>query len=185
MTTVAALAIVMLLPFTGTIPREHRAVDTHMPAAFFQRVIEYVEIHRRVAAGVGHAALCGEPEELERQATALAVAIRRARPMAYEGEIFTPAVAAAFHARIAYAIRTAPLGVPVARPDEEELTIEVHDGLPWWMGDRPWPAIARALPDLAPELEYRVIGRHLVLVDVQAHLIVDVLRNALPAAHNR
>lgn len=180
MTTIPALAIAMLLPFTGTVPRENRAVDTHMPAVFFQRVVDYVETHRRVAAGVGHAALCGEPEELERQAMALAAAIREARPIAHEGEIFAPAVANAFRARIAYAIRTANTPMPVARPDDEEFAIDVHDTLPWWIGDRPWIAIARVLPDLPPELEYRVVGRHLVLVDVQAHLVVDVLRNALP-----
>jgi hypothetical protein len=37
------------------------------------------------------------------------------------------------------------------------------------------------LPKLEETLEYRFIGRHLILLDVPAHLIVDVIDNAMPA----
>jgi hypothetical protein len=149
-----ALAILMLLPFAGTIPPAHKSVDTHMPGAFMLRVAEYVEIHRRVAAGIGDPQLCGDVEEAARQSARLAAAIRDARPMADEGDIFTPDVAAAFRARIAYAIRTGSVGM----------------------------AIIRALPELPPELEYHIAGRNLMLRDIAANLVVDVLREALPPA---
>jgi hypothetical protein len=45
---------------------------------------------------------------------------------------------------------------------------------------RAWPALLAVLPALPEELEYRFIGRDLVLVDVHADLIVDVLKDALP-----
>jgi len=35
------------------------------------------------------------------------------------------------------------------------------------------------LPALPPELQYRMVGRDLVLVDVHASLIVDILPQAL------
>lgn len=41
-------------------------------------------------------------------------------------------------------------------------------------------ALLRALPDLPPELEYRIVGRHLLLRDVKANLIVDALYDVVP-----
>jgi hypothetical protein len=42
------------------------------------------------------------------------------------------------------------------------------------------PSLLQNLPKLPPELEYRVVGKALVLRDVNANLIVDFLPNALP-----
>ena len=41
------------------------------------------------------------------------------------------------------------------------------------------PALLRKLPDLPPELEYRLVGHNLILRDVQANLIVDILRDVV------
>jgi hypothetical protein len=43
-----------------------------------------------------------------------------------------------------------------------------------------WPSMLAGLPQLPPELEYRFLGRHLILVDVLANVVVDVLYDALP-----
>lgn len=185
MTPVHALAILALIPLAGILPRATKPLDTHMPAAFAQRIAAYVEIHRRVAAGIGDPMLCADPEELSRQAAVLAAAIREARPLAEEGDIFTTAVASAFRARIAYAIRAESIDVTPAFADEHELQIEVHDALPWGVGNQWWPAILRAFPELPAELEYRFVGPHLVLLDAPANLVVDVLRDALPLPRSR
>ena len=42
------------------------------------------------------------------------------------------------------------------------------------------PAMLRRLPELPPELEYRFVGRDLVLVDILGNVVVDVLRDAVP-----
>ena len=42
------------------------------------------------------------------------------------------------------------------------------------------PALLSKLPDLPPELEYRIVGRSLILRDVKANLIVDILRDVVP-----
>ena len=42
------------------------------------------------------------------------------------------------------------------------------------------PALLRKLPDLPPELEYRIVARSLLLRDVKANLIVDILRDVVP-----
>ena len=43
------------------------------------------------------------------------------------------------------------------------------------------PEILKALPKVDDTLEYRFIGRHLILMDVPAHIIVDFVDNAMPA----
>ena len=40
--------------------------------------------------------------------------------------------------------------------------------------------LLRALPDLPPELEYRIVGRSLLLRDVKANIVVDFVRDAVP-----
>jgi len=40
--------------------------------------------------------------------------------------------------------------------------------------------LLEALPPLPVELQYRFIGRDLLLVDVEADLVIDILPNALP-----
>jgi hypothetical protein len=148
---------------------------------FIERVADYVELRREVAAGVGGPIYCSDPEELTRQAAQRAAAIRDARPLATEGDIFTPPVATFFRARIAHAIGIAAFDVTTAVGQPDDIVLEVNALLPWGAGQ---PASARLiglLPPLPQELEYRFVGRHLVLLDVEANLVVDVLREAVPA----
>jgi len=55
----------------------------------------------------------------------------------------------------------------------------VNHPVPWGVSAARWPALTM-LPPLPPELAYRFIGRDLVLVDVHANLVVDILDLALP-----
>ena len=41
------------------------------------------------------------------------------------------------------------------------------------------PEILQTLPKLTEDLEYRFIGRHLILLDTHAHVIVDFIENAM------
>ena len=43
----------------------------------------------------------------------------------------------------------------------------------------PYPLLS-VLPPLPAELEYRIVGPDLVLLDIDAQMVVDVLRNAVP-----
>jgi hypothetical protein len=42
-----------------------------------------------------------------------------------------------------------------------------------------WPCVLNALPALPDELQYRLIGHDLALVDLHADLVVDILRDAV------
>jgi hypothetical protein len=44
------------------------------------------------------------------------------------------------------------------------------------------PMLLLMLPRLPPELEYRIVRRHLILLDADANLVVDFIPDFLPAA---
>jgi hypothetical protein len=149
---------------------------------FVNRVYDYVEVHRQAAAGIEQP-LCSDPEELARQADALATAIRIARPRAKEGHIFTMAASEMFRMKIAALVRRTNFDVPAFLDrhwgEDGEMDVHVFGALPW-RTHLALQAFIRELPELPPELEYQFVGRHLVLVDVGANMVVDVLRDALP-----
>jgi hypothetical protein len=120
---------------------------------------------------------------LSRQSATLAAAIRESRPTANEGDIFTAAIASALRVRIARSLRASRTALAAAATEDEEFPLDVHATIRAGAWDYRWAPILRALPDLPPELEYQFVGRHLVLVDVRANLVIDVLRYALPAPH--
>jgi hypothetical protein len=160
------------------------ATITVMPGMlqFANRVYDYVEMHRRLAVAIEQP-LCSDAEELTQQADTLAAAIREARPRAKEGDIFTLAASEMFRARIAAIVRRTNFDVAAFLErhsgEGEELEVHVFGALPWRTHLALMPII-RQLPELPPELEYEFVGRHLVLMDVGANMVVDVLRDALP-----
>jgi hypothetical protein len=180
MTPVFVLAIATLLTAGGTVPPAPRP-DAQVMSAFQKHIGEYMEIHRMAAAGLGDPVFCADPEELTRQSAALAAAIRDARPLADEGDIFTAAIAAAFRARIAKAVHTSKFTLVAPAEQDEGFGVAVHNAIRAGVWDYAWAPILHALPDLPPELEYQFVDRHLVLVDVRAGLVVDLIRYALPA----
>ena len=74
---------------------------------------------------------------------------------------------------------TARQGNPVH--EGKPFTPKVNEGYP---EDAPLssvpPTLLARLPELPKELEYRLVGRHLILHDVESSLIVDFMPNALP-----
>ena len=148
---------------------------------FTRGVDRYMNMRWMLEAPLGPDTLCADPEETQRALTELANAIRSERASALPGNIFTPAVAEFFRQQLRAAFREdnyqlllyledATTGIPVDLP-----TVEVNDTLTWAVGDRLWPSLIAKLPTLPAELEYRVVGRDLVLVDVSIDLVVDVL----------
>lgn len=163
-------------------------------AEFLERVHAYADLHRARAADFGPEETCADPEQLHRTIAALAAEIRAARSNARRGDVFTPRAAAFFRATLASAAR-ARYDVPVLLDDMDRegrpasVVLEVNGEFPWIAGNVMPPALLRMLPELPPELEYRFVGADLVVLDVRANLVVDVLEHALarnPAApHDR
>jgi hypothetical protein len=132
----------------------------------FQRAVDaYAFQHRQVQRRAGDA-----PDQ-----SAMAAAMRTSRQAAVDGAVFTPAISAAFRARIAAALRT-----PTCRQSGGANSMVPRPN------DDPGAAVpmaacvAAVLPRLPAELDYRVAGVALLLVDTHANLVVDVLHAAIP-----
>ena len=117
----------------------------------------------------------------------LARAIKAKRPNARQGDVFESAVATALRGVIADALR----GVDVEfllRGLYEECEMpagyrpQVNAGYPHWAThEMPFVLLTR-LPALPTGINYRLIDHDLLLWDVDANLIIDVLPDALPRA---
>jgi len=156
---------------------------------FNQRVDQYVRLHRRLERGLPPEHLFGDLEDMPEAVDALHVAMVEARPNAQAGTIFTARIADLLSARLARAIATSglpPAGVFVAlNLGDREGTPEpqINGRFPAMRYVRVWPALLAALPELPEELQFHFVGRDLVLVDIHADLVVDILKDALPAPH--
>lgn len=158
--------------------------DAHAVRQYNAAVEEYVQLHRLALAGLPVEPPCRGAEQVEWRRAELAMAIRLARPHAREGTLFTPAVAPVIRRQLRDALRALDL-TPAdvhAAPSHGAIVppaIEVNEFFPWEAGPPRWQALFWALPPLPEELEYRLVGPDLVLVDTGARLVVDVLRNAV------
>ena len=154
---------------------------------FDQRIDRYVRLHRRLERALPPEHLFGDLEDMPLAVDALHNAMVDARPNARVGTFFTPGVAQLLTTRLARAITAAGL-TPAEAMIAMNLgyrqripAIEVNGRIPPGRHVRAWPALLAALPPLPEELEYRIVGWDLVLVDVHADLILDILEDALPA----
>jgi hypothetical protein len=151
---------------------------------FLRTVDEYMVVHRLIGPPEPeHLCL---PDEAYASVRSLTAVPLDERPAPREGEIFLPDVAELFRYLIAWKIRHSELYPPdvVARLNAEELTapvIAVNKPLPWNVGGPVFTwVVATVLPALPQDLEYRLVGRSLALVDLRANIVVDVLREAVP-----
>ena len=182
-----SLLLPLLLFFPLVTPAQ-RTDAPSVPPEFSEAVDHYVEIHRSVAASLGPEILCDTAEELQRQTWTFAAALRAATRGAREGDIFSPHVAKFFRAHIASVVRETRPDIAALLEETEEEGLEepsvpqVNAAFPWNTGAVMWPSMLWRLPPLPEEVEYRFVGRDLVLLNVRANLVVDVLRDALPIA---
>jgi hypothetical protein len=155
-------------------------IEERLLSDFAAGVQAYAALARRVVRGIGPAlSFNDESRFLDDE---LRVAILAARPLAHQGDFFTPPVADVFRRRIdrALLLGVARTAAPLYEPLPGEPGPEVNGPFPAVAGAVHWPELLRELPPLPFEVSYALWGRTLVLMDVQANLVLDVLQDALP-----
>jgi hypothetical protein len=155
-----------------------------LAAEFLKRVEEYVKLHRKIEDSLPKLSKEATPEEIDKYQRELARLIVQARGKAKTGDIFTQPIRAYLRRQIAAAF-AGPEGskLKASIMDENVGPIKIHvngrypDTVP--LATMP-PQVLAELPRLPEELEYRFIGQRLILLDVHAHIIVDLIEDALP-----
>lgn len=151
---------------------------------FQKRVGEYLKLHQKAVSSLGKLKPTASPEKILRHENQLGHKIRDAREHVAQGNIFTNGIAAAFHHLIGDTLEegnATTVHQSLRRSEPVVLKLRVNHpyppGLP--LQTTP-PSLLLRLPKLPPELEYRVVGHNLVLLDVGANLIVDFLPATIP-----
>jgi hypothetical protein len=158
---------------------------------FNERVQRYWDLHKKVekeAPPINKKK--DDPEDIIAHERALAGGIRAARANAKEGDIFTEAVQKTLVATIQEDLKSGKgakaramiLGEGNPKNPESRARVDlVANGK--YPSNAPLstvpPSVLLKLPKLPEGLEYRFVGRHLILYDSKANLIVDILRNAI------
>lgn len=151
---------------------------------FDEAIAKYMAMRHKLRSEVRGPVKNSSSAQVNDASDALAGAIERARKDAQVGTIFSPPVAAVIKRRIADAVRTENLAAVLADIDDEgapSLAPKVHLRLPVsaQMATMP-PSVLKVLPVVPKEVEYRILGRYLVLRDVDASLILDYIPLAVP-----
>jgi hypothetical protein len=159
-------------------------LDAATVAEFQNRVKTYWELHQKVNGDLPRLGKEATPAEVDRNQRELARRISQARAAAKPGDVFTPAMndfvrkllAEVFSGTDGRRLRSTvmdenPVGTPV------QVNGRYPDTVP--LSTMP-PDVLKSLPPTPEGLEYRFVGRRLVLLDVPAHLIVDFVNDALP-----
>jgi hypothetical protein len=174
--------------------REQRRKDTEEAIKDFNdRVKDYLKIHKKATDTLP--ALTGneDPATVAAYRLALAQAIRVRRRAARRGDLFDARVVPTIVARV-----RSELEGPEARPARKVLRegnpsfdpegyvpvpIRINGEYPLRAPVSTVPAsVLLVLPPLPEDLDYRFVGRDLILRDVEANLIVDYIVGAVPPA---
>lgn len=168
-------------------PREPQRVNAYGAAvkAFRDRANAYLAVHKKAAESVPQLKETDDPTKLTSREAALGEAIRQARAGAKAGDIFGADLAPHIRSVIKkdWAKRSVADRAGLSEDIPSGSVADVNATYPPVLPLATFPAsLLAALPPLPEQLEYRFVGRHLILRDVNANIVVDVLPNVLPAA---
>ncbi len=151
--------------------------------AFQDRIKIYLKTHNEGESKVPNLKDTDDPKQISSREEALARAIQTLRANAQIGDIFAPASQPYFIKIVQddFAMRSAVDRKAIISELPKDMNADINTVYPTTLPLATFPAgLLRKLPDLPPELEYRLVGRSLILRDVKANLIVDILRDVVP-----
>jgi hypothetical protein len=151
--------------------------------AFGKRLQAYLDLRKKAEEGIPPLKETDDPGKITAREKALGEAIRKLRTTAKEGEIFGKDMT--------------PLILEIVRGDWKKRPAEDRAAI---IAEMPKPFVAtvnmrypvgqpiltfppnllKQLHQLPDDLEYRFVGRDLILRDAKANIIVDVIRHARP-----
>lgn len=150
---------------------------------FQERIKAYLKIHNQAERRVPNLKRTDDPKEISDREAALARAIQTLRADAKIGEVFAPEYQPYFIKIVQddFASRAPADRKAIINELPKTMKVDVNTVYPTAIPLATFPAgLLRKLPNLPPELEYRLVGRSLILRDVKANLIVDILRDVVP-----
>ncbi len=188
----ATIGVLMVLLGAAAASAQTPYAESDEVRQFVAATRDYAWLHRRIEWALGPIEVNADIDKVHRAVVQLAAAIRADRPQARAGDLFTAVLGIELRRRIAEALvahditAADVLAAEAAEGTDPSLvSLAVNGPFPWIAGSAMFPCLIEALPELPPELQYRMVGDTLVLVDVHASLIVDLLPLALQPVTER
>jgi hypothetical protein len=161
--------------------------DAGLIAAFEEKVKAYDKLRKDLAKDSPPLKETNNPAEIANAEKSLAAKIRVARATAKRGDLFTPATEAMFKRLIRPPMVTGPDAkenkaiVKEDAPKPGEVPFKINGEYPKEVPQSTVPPdVLKALPPLPENLQYRIVGKHLILLCVPGNLIIDYMLNAIP-----
>jgi len=184
----AAFAVAACAPSAAQTPKASNVnPDAGLVAEFTKKVDAYVKLRNSVTGYAPDLKRTEKPGEIAVAEKSMAQMVRGARADAKRGDIFTPATQAMFR-RLLHSQLTKGGGegadnkaiIKDDAPEPKEVPFKVNADYP---KEAPLstvpPDVLLALPKLPEDVQYRFVGKHLLLYDAKANLIVDFMLNAI------
>jgi hypothetical protein len=182
----AAMAALVAVASLGASAAQETAAaaDARIRADFLKRIEDYMALHQKVDESLPRLARDATPVEIDRHQRELGARIEKARAGSAQGDVFTKEIRAYFRRQMIRAFRS-PEGRRLRKTIMDEnpgpIRLRVNgrypDTVP--LSTMP-PSVLEVLPKLPLDMEFRFIGKRLILHDIDAHIIVDYIENALP-----
>jgi hypothetical protein len=146
--------------------------------AFQARLKEWVAFHNKVEATVPQLTETSDPAKISARERALGEAVIKARGNPRPGEYFIkeiePVVRQIVKADFVKRTPAERKALIVELPKGAKVTINSIYPTTLPLATFP-PNLLKALPELPPELEYRIVARDLILRDVEGNYVVDIM----------
>ena len=160
--------------------------DAALLADFKARVDSYNELRQNLQKKAPPLKKTDDPAEIALAEKALAQQIRAARAHAKPGDIFTPATRALFRRLLSPTVTGRDGAENKAAmkddaPEPKDIRFKINGEYPKdeTLSTVP-PDVLKALPPLPDNLQYRFVGKHMLLYCTRGNLIIDYMLNASP-----
>ena len=158
--------------------------DAAALATMNDRLKAYVEQHKKVEDEVPARPTDATPQQIDQHQRAFEKRMRDARKGAKRGELFTPEAEPVIR-RLLAAVFDGPEGKQLLATILDEnpagMKLAVNMRYPDEVPVSTMPVeVLQTLPRLSEDMEYRFIGRHLILLDAHAHIVADFIPDAIP-----
>ena len=178
-----AFAAVLLIPASAVHALQAPPVnrDAQVLVDFKTRVEKYVELRKKLDHGTPTLKKTDDAAQIKEAQTALAQDIRRARAGAKPGDIFTAEIAAEFKRLLHPEAKEPETKAAIKDDNPGAIPFKVNETYPEkaTLSTVP-PSVLESLPKLPDNIEYRFVGKHLILRDMRANLVIDYILNAIP-----
>jgi hypothetical protein len=160
--------------------------DAGVLAEFKKKVDAYNDMRKDLEKNAPPLKKTNDPAEIALAEKALGQQIRAARANAKPGDMFTPATRAMFRRLLHPTVKGEDgaenkSAIRDDSPEPKDIPFKINGEYP---KDEPLstvpPDVLKTLPPLPENLQYRFVGKHMLLYCSRGNLIIDYMLNAIP-----